>query len=69
MIRYLGSKKIKVNRIKNDNQVRFLIVDVDIDDKTFVLINLYNANFETKQIKTIYELDQLPGDFYLESNK
>ena len=69
MIRYLGSKKIKVNRIKNDNQGRFLIVDVDIDDKTFVLINLYNANFETKQIKTIYELDQLPGDFYLESNK
>ena len=69
MIRYLGSKKIKVNRIKNDNQGRFLIVDVDIDDETFVLINLYNANFETKQIKTIYELDQLLGDFCLDSNK
>ena len=32
MIGYLGSKKIKVNRIKNDNQSRILIVDPDIDE-------------------------------------
>ena len=40
MIGYFGSKKIKVKRIKNDNQVRILIVDVDINEETFVLINL-----------------------------
>ena len=44
MIGYLGSNKIKVNRIKNDNQGRILIVDADIDEETFVLINLYNVN-------------------------
>ena len=44
MIGYLGSNKIKVNRIKNYNQGRILIVDADIDEETFVLINLYNAN-------------------------
>ena len=48
IIGYLGSNKIKVNRIKNDKQGRILIVNVDIDDELFLLINLYNANTETK---------------------
>ena len=50
MIGYLSSNKIKVNRIKNDNQGRILIVDADIDEETFALINLYNTNTETEQI-------------------
>ena len=69
MTGYLGSNKIEVNKIKNDNQGRILIVDADIDEETFVLINLYNANTETEQIKTIYEIDQLLSDFCLDSNK
>ena len=69
MIGYLGSNKIKVNRIKNDNEGRIFIVDADIDEEKFVLINLYNANTETEQIKTIYELDQSLSDFCLDSNK
>ena len=68
-IEYLGSNKIKVNRIKNDNQGRILIAVADNDEETFVLINLHNANTETEQIKTIYELDQLLSDFCLDSNK
>ena len=49
MIGYLGRNKIKVNRTKNDNQGRILIVNADIDEETFVLIfNLYNANTETE---------------------
>ena len=48
MTEYLGRNKIKVNKIKNDNQSRILIVDADINEETFVLINLYNANTETK---------------------
>ena len=69
MTGYLGSNKIKVSKTKNDNQCRILIVDADTDEETFVLINLYNANTETEQIKTIYELDQLLGDLCLDSNK
>ena len=68
MIGYLRSNKIKVNRTKNDKG-RILIVDADIDEETFVLINLYNANTETEQIKTICELVKLLSDFYLDSNK
>ena len=67
MIRYLGSNKIKVNRIKNDNQGRILIVDDDIDEETFVLINFYNTSTDTKQNKTIYIARS--GDFYVDSNK
>ena len=66
---YIGSIEIKVNRIKNDNQGRILIADADINKEIFVLINLHNANTETEQIKTIYELDQLLSDFFLDSNK
>ena len=44
-------------------------MDADIDEDTLVLVNLYNANTETEQIKTIYEIDQLLGDFCLDSNK
>ena len=58
MIGYLGSNKIRVNRTKNDNQSRILIVDADVDEETFVLIKLYNANPVTEQIKTIYALHQ-----------
>ena len=58
MIGYLGSNKSKVNRTKNDNQGRIFIVDADVDEETFVLIKLYNANPVTEQIKTIYELHQ-----------
>ena len=47
IIECLSSKKIKIHRMKNDNQGRSLIVDADIDEEIFVLINLYNANAET----------------------
>ena len=50
-------------------KTRILIVDADIDEETFVLINLYNTNTETEQIKSTYELDQLLSDFCLDSNK
>ena len=60
MIGYLGSKKIKVNIIKNVNQGRILIMDADIDEETFVLISLTDTEME--QIKTISKLDQLLSD-------
>ena len=69
MIGYLGSNKIKVNRTKNDHQSRILIVDADIDEEIFGLINLYNTDTEVEQIKIIYELDQLLSDFHLDSTK
>ena len=63
------AKKIKVTRKKSDNQGRIIIVDADTDEERFGVINLYDANTETEQIKTICELNQLPGDFHLDSKK
>ena len=39
MIEYLGIKKFKVNGRSNNNQGRIFIVDADIAEETFVLIN------------------------------
>ena len=44
-------------------------MDADIYDETFVQNNLYNPNIETEQIKTVNGIDQLLGDFCLDSNK
>ena len=69
MIGCFGSEKIKDNRIKNEIQGRIVIGGAGIDEETFVLINLYNPNTKMGQSKTICELDQLLGDFCLNSNK
>ena len=69
MIGCFGSGKIKDNRIKNEIQGRIVIGGAGIDEETFVLINLYNPNTKMGQSKTICELDQLLGDFCLNSNK
>ena len=44
MIGYLGSKKIQLNKINKDDHDRILIIDANIDDEIFILINFYNAN-------------------------
>ena len=69
MIGYLGSKRFKLSKINKDNHGRILIVNANIDDQNFVLINFYNANTELEQINTICELNQLLDDCYLDSTK
>ena len=59
MIGYLGSKKVQLNKINKDDHGRILIVDANIDDQNFVLINFYNANTEPEQMNTI------PAGIYL----
>ena len=62
MIGYLGSKKFQLIKINKDDHGRILIVDANIDDQNFVLINFYSANTESEQINTICELNQLLDD-------
>ena len=71
---YEGSNKIKINKIKHDNQGRILIVDADIDIDLFWLTYITQAlrRNKLKLIKLkfkIYELDQLLSHFCLDSNK
>ena len=46
----------RIIKQSKDSDGRFLILEVEIDDDKFLLINLYNANTETDQLRV---LDQL----------
>ena len=36
-----------------------LLLEINIDDSLFVLINIYNANNEPDQVKTFTDLDEI----------
>ena len=69
MIGYLGINTFQLNKINKDDHGRIRIVDANFDDQNFVLINFYNANTESEQINTIFDLNQLLDHCYLESTK
>ena len=53
LICFIGSKKVFIRNKLSDNDGRILILDADIDDENFILINLYNPNTEAEQLKTL----------------
>ena len=53
LISFIGSKKVHVRSKLSDNVGRILIIDVDINDKHFILIKLYNPNTEAEHLRTI----------------
>ena len=69
MIGFLGNKKIKYNKIRTDNNGRIIVLEAEIDDEIFLLINLYNPNTEAEQVKTLCELEQMLDVFSLDSYK
>ena len=58
---FLGNKKIKYNKIRTDNNGRIIVLEAEIDDEIFVLINLYNPNTDAEQVKTLCELERMVG--------
>ena len=42
-----------------DNEGRFLIIECSIQDQPFLIINLYNPNMESEQVKVIEDLEKL----------
>ena len=55
-IGFLGNMNFNaLNKIKN-NDGRILILDVQVDDAAFLLINLYNANKEYEQLNVLTTL-------------
>ena len=69
MIGFLRNKKIKYNKIRTDNNGRIIVLEAEIDDEIFLLINLYNPNTEAEQVKTLCELEQMLDVFSLDSYK
>ena len=48
MIGFLGSITFSPKSICKDKNDRILIIEAEIDDETFILINFYNSNTETE---------------------
>ena len=69
MIGFLGNKKINYNKIRTDNNGRIIVLEAEIDDEIFLLINLYNPNTEAEQVKTLCELERMLDIFSLDSYK
>ena len=55
----LWNQKIEVINKKCDYYGRILLLEINIDDRIFVLINIYNANNELDQVKTLTDLSEI----------
>ena len=55
----LWNQKIEVINKKCDYYGRILLLEINIDDSSFVLINIYNANNELDQVKTLTDLSEI----------
>ena len=58
-IGYVGNNKVAVLDKKNDKNGCILILDVMVDETNFVLVNIYNPNTETEQVKTLLDLGKM----------
>ena len=59
LIAFLGVPNYYVKSEISDNAGRILILEVEIDGIYFLLVNFYNANTETEQLKIIQNLSTL----------
>ena len=58
-IDYHGKKSFGLLSKFNDNSGRVLITEVKIENKILLLMNLYNANTENKQLSTLSDLSNM----------
>ena len=59
MIPFFGENKICVNSQITDKYGGILILDVTIDESKYILVNIYNANIESEQLKVLNDLSEL----------
>ena len=65
LICFIGSKRLFIRNKLSDNNGRILILDVDIDDENFILINLYNPNTEAEQLQNLSKLTEMLTSYIL----
>ena len=68
MICFIGSKKLFITNKLSDNDARIIILDDDIDDENFILINLYNPKTEAELLKTLSKLTEMLTELHLTQN-
>ena len=66
---YLGKTSFVFNKQKTDKAGRVLILDVTLDTNKYILMNLYNANTETEQVKIVEEFQSLLKFFDINQNQ
>ena len=59
LIAYFGNLNFSVNKQVGDKNGRILILDLNIDEIRYVLVNIYNANTEAEQVQVSSELNEL----------
>ena len=59
MNRFFRKNKICVNSQTTDKHGRTLILDVTRDGSEYILVNIYNANIESEQLKVLNDLSEL----------
>ena len=64
----LAIKKLFVTNKLSHNDGRILILDVDIDDENVILINLYNPNTKSEQLKTLLKRTEMLSKLHLTQN-
>ena len=69
MIGYHENENFNAKKISRDKDGRILIINAEIGDDAFVLINFYNSNTEKEQLKTLSTLEQLLDEFSIESTQ
>ena len=62
-------KSFVVKNERNDDAGRILIRDVSIDNTDYILVNIYNANTETEQIKVLNNLHLLVDSLDIHQNE
>ena len=67
MIGFFGNRKVKCNKIGTDNNGRIIVLEAEIDDEIFSLINLDNPNTEAEQVKTLSGHEQMLDIFSFDS--
>ena len=56
-IGYIGSNNVDVLDKKIDKNERFLILDVKVGERNFLLVNIYDPNTEIEQVATLHDFN------------
>ena len=56
---YFGNLNFSFNKQVGDTNGRILILDENIDEIRYVLVNIYNANTEVEQVQVLSKLSEL----------
>ena len=59
LIAFFGNLNFLVNKQVGDKNECILILDVNIDEIRYVLVNIYNANTEVEQVQVLNKLREL----------